>query len=194
MKRWARSHGKTRGLVLGIDLQEIEPIAEGPELPPKTRIFLEDDAEPPRARVKAWLRRSPAEWSCRTWLRPYSGHKQTESPEDRGPLARRAAQFAFDVLEEGRAPIERRSGQGGEALIQDAAQAPVPKRGENVNPPAWVDSSGKFVVARGLSRADKPEDDPDTGVPAWRRREPSRVGSTSGVESARCPGRRRTAV
>jgi len=150
--------GKPVGWVLGIDLQEIEPIA-GAEL--HQLDFLEDDAD---EQVKAWLE-GPADVVMSDMAAASSGHKQTDHLRIVA-LCEAAAQFAFDVLEEGGTFVAKVLAGGAEGSLQTLLK----RRFEsvaNVKPPASrSDSSEKFVVARGFRGRDKPEDDPDTGVSA----------------------------
>lgn len=145
--------GKAVGRVLAIDLQEIEPIA-GAEL--HQLDFLGEGAE---AQVKAWLG-GAAEVVMSDMAAASSGHKQTDHLRIVA-LCEAAAQFAFDVLEEGGTFVAKVLAGGAEGSLQ----ALLKKRFEsvaNVKPPASrSDSSEKFVVARGYRGLPVPaEEDP----------------------------------
>lgn len=147
--------GKAVGRVLAIDLQEVEPIA-GAEL--HQLDFLEDGAD---AQVKTWLG-GPADVVMSDMAAASSGHKQTDHLRIVA-LCEAAAQFAFDVLEEGGTFVAKVLAGGAEGTLQ----ALLKKRFEsvaNVKPPASrSDSSEKFVVARGYWGVPVPadEDTPD---------------------------------
>ncbi|MEI4486469.1 RlmE family RNA methyltransferase [Frigidibacter sp. MR17.14] len=133
---------KRQGTVLGVDLQEVEPIA-GAEI--HQLDFLEVGAE---AKVKAWLG-GPAEVVMSDMAAAASGHKGTDHLRIIA-LCEAAAGFAFDVLEEGGTFVAKVLAGGAE----DALQAVLKKNFTsvaNVKPPASrADSSEKFVVAMGF--------------------------------------------
>lgn len=144
--------GKAVGRVLAIDLQQIEPIA-GAEL--HQLDFLEEGAED---QVKAWLG-GAADVVMSDMAAASSGHKQTDHLRIVA-LCEAAAQFAFDVLEEGGTFVAKVLAGGAEGTLQ----AILKQRFEsvaNVKPPASrSDSSEKFVVARGYRGApDRPDAD-----------------------------------
>ena len=85
--------GKKIGRVLGVDLQEVEAIA-GAEI--HQLDFLSDDAD---LKVKEWLG-GPADVVMSDMAAAASGHKGTDHLRIIA-LCEAAAQFAFDVLEEG---------------------------------------------------------------------------------------------
>ncbi|MGB5559867.1 MAG: RlmE family RNA methyltransferase, partial [Paracoccaceae bacterium] len=85
--------GKAAGRVLGVDLQEVEPIA-GAEI--HLLDFLEDGADD---KVKDWLG-GKADVVMSDMAAASSGHKQTDHIRIIA-LCEAAAHFAFDVLEEG---------------------------------------------------------------------------------------------
>ncbi|ROU04006.1 RlmE family RNA methyltransferase [Histidinibacterium lentulum] len=152
--------GKPVGRVLGIDLQEIEPIP-GAEL--HRLDFLETDAD---AQVKAWLG-GLADVVMSDMAAASSGHKQTDHLRIVA-LCEAAAQFAFDVLEEGGTFVAKVLAGGAEGSLQTLLK----RRFEsvaNVKPPASrSDSSEKFVVARGFrgrDGSDGLEDATDGDVP-----------------------------
>jgi len=134
--------GKARGTVLGIDLQEVEPIA-GAEI--HQLDFLEDDAD---EKVKAWLG-GPADVVLSDMAASASGHKQTDHIRIIA-LCEAAAYFAFDVLTPGGTFVAKVLAGGAEAELQKLLKQRFTKV-ENVKPPASrSDSSEKFVVAIGF--------------------------------------------
>ncbi|QFT63475.1 RlmE family RNA methyltransferase [Roseivivax sp. THAF30] len=133
--------GKAQGTVLGVDLQEVEPIA-GAEL--HQLDFLEDGADD---KVKAWLGGS-ADVVMSDMAASSSGHKQTDHLRIVA-LCEAAAEFAFDVLEEGGTFVAKVLAGGAEAELQGLLKRRFDKVA-NVKPPASrSDSSEKFVVATG---------------------------------------------
>ncbi len=128
--------------MLGIDLQEMEPVA-GAEL--HRLDFLEEGAE---AAVKGWLG-GPADVVMSDMAASASGHKQTDHLRIVA-LCEAAAEFAFDVLDPGGTFVAKVLEGGAEGTLQ----AELKRRFEsvaNVKPPASrPDSSEKFVVARGF--------------------------------------------
>ena len=134
--------GKAQGTVLGIDLQEVEPIA-GAEI--HVLDFMEDDAD---EKVKAWLG-GAADVVMSDMAAASSGHKQTDHLKIIA-LCEAAAELAFDVLEEGGTFVAKVLAGGAEASLQ----AQLKRRFEkvaNFKPPASrSDSSEKFVVATGF--------------------------------------------
>jgi len=134
--------GKARGYVLGIDLQEIEPIA-GAEL--HQLDFLDDGADD---KVKAWLG-GKADVVMSDMAAASSGHKQTDHLRIIA-LGEAAAYFAFDVLEEGGTFVAKVLAGGAEGDLQKLLKQKFTKV-VNVKPPASrSDSSEKFVVATGF--------------------------------------------
>ncbi len=134
--------GKAQGTVLGIDLQEVEPIA-GAEI--HQLDFLEEDAD---QRVKDWLG-GPADVVMSDMAAASSGHKQTDHLRII-TLCEAAAEFAFDVLDEGGTFVAKVLQGGAEAELQKVLKQRFTKVA-NVKPPASrSDSSEKFVVATGF--------------------------------------------
>ncbi|ANB34476.1 RlmE family RNA methyltransferase [Rhodovulum sulfidophilum] len=134
--------GKARGTVLGVDLQEVEPIA-GAEL--HQLDFLADDAD---ELVKGWLGGS-ADVVMSDMAAASSGHKQTDHLRIIG-LCEAAAALAFDVLDEGGTFVAKVLAGGAEAGLQTLLKQRFAKVA-NVKPPASrSDSSEKFVVATGF--------------------------------------------
>jgi 23S rRNA (uridine2552-2'-O)-methyltransferase len=134
--------GKPRGHVLGVDLQEVEPIA-GAEI--HQLDFMADGAD---EQVKSWLD-GPADVVMSDMAASSSGHKATDHLRIVA-LCEAAAHLAFDVLEPGGTFVAKVL-QGG---AEDSLQAELKRRFKsvaNVKPPASrSDSSEKFVVALGF--------------------------------------------
>lgn len=134
--------GKMQGRVLGIDLQEIEPIA-GADI--HQLDFLEEGADD---RVKAWLG-GPADVVMSDMAAASSGHKQTDHLRIVA-LCEAAAEFAFDVLEPGGTFVAKVLAGGAETGLQALLKQRFDKVA-NVKPPASrADSSEKYVVAQGF--------------------------------------------
>ena len=134
--------GKPVGQVLGIDLQEVEPVA-GAEL--HQLDFLEDGADD---KVKDWLG-GRADVVMSDMAAASSGHKQTDHLRIVA-LGEAAAQLAFDVLEEGGTFVAKVLAGGAEGGLQAELKRRFDKVA-NVKPPASrADRSEKFVVATGF--------------------------------------------
>ncbi len=134
--------GKAVGRVLGIDLQEVEPIP-GAEI--HQLDFMEDGADD---KVKAWLA-GKADVVMSDMAAAASGHKQTDHLRIIA-LCEAAAHFAFDVLEEGGTFVAKVLAGGAEGELQKLLKQKFTKVA-NVKPPASrPDSSEKFVVATGF--------------------------------------------
>ncbi len=143
---------KPIGTVLGIDLQEIEPIA-GCEL--HQLDFLADDAD---ALVKGWLG-GKADVVMSDMAASASGHKGTDHLRIIA-LVEAALAFAFDVLEEDGTFVAKVLAGGAELQMQNQLKKAF-RKVANVKPPASrADSSEKFVVAQGF-RGVKAADDDD---------------------------------
>ena len=137
--------GKAQGRILGIDLQEVEPIA-GAEI--HVLDFLDDGADD---QVKEWLG-GPADVVMSDMAASSSGHKQTDHLRII-TLCETAAYFAFDVLEEGGTFAAKVLAGGAEGDLQKLLKQRFEKVA-NVKPPASrSDSSEKFVVATGFRGA-----------------------------------------
>ena len=137
--------GKAVGSVLGIDPQEVEPIA-GAEI--HQLDFLEDDAD---EKVKTWLG-GAADVVMSDMAAASSGHKQTDHLRIM-MLCETAAHFAFDVLEDGGTFVAKVLAGGAEGELQKLLKQRFTKVA-NVKPPASrSDSSEKFVVATGYRGA-----------------------------------------
>ncbi|ATI42526.1 23S rRNA methyltransferase [Pacificitalea manganoxidans] len=150
--------GKAMGTVLGVDLQQIEPIA-GAEL--HQLDFLADDADD---LVKGWLG-GDADVVMSDMAASSSGHKQTDHLRIVA-LCEAAAHFAFDVLTPGGTFVAKVLAGGAEGDLQKLLKQRFTKV-VNVKPPASrSDSSEKFVVATGYRGAPDPEsDDQDSAGP-----------------------------
>ena len=132
---------KRVGMVLGVDLQEVEPIAGA-------RVhqldFLAEGAED---QVKAWLG-GKADVVLSDMAAAASGHKGTDHLRIVA-LCEAAAEFAFDVLELDGTFVAKVLAGGAEAQMQATLKRNF-KTVANVKPPASrADSSEKFVVAQG---------------------------------------------
>ncbi|MCA3447699.1 MAG: RlmE family RNA methyltransferase [Rhodobacter sp.] len=133
---------KPVGTVLGVDLQEVVPIS-GAVI--HQLDFLEDGADD---KVKAWLG-GPADVVLSDMAAAASGHRQTDHLRIVA-LCEAAAQFAFDVLEEGGTFVAKVLAGGAETALQTTLKRNFIKVA-NVKPPASrPDSSEKFVVAMGF--------------------------------------------
>ena len=136
---------KPKGYVLGIDLQEVEPVA-GAEI--YQLDFLEEEAD---LNVKDWLG-GTADVVMSDMSAASSGHKQTDHLRIIS-LCEAAAYFAFDVLEEGGTFVAKVLAGGAEGELQKLLKQRFTKVA-NVKPPASrADSSEKFVVALGYRGA-----------------------------------------
>jgi len=134
--------GKAVGRLLGIDIQEVEPIS-GTEI--HLLDFMEDDAD---TKVKEWLD-GKADVVMSDMAASASGHKQTDHLRIMA-LCEAAAYFAFDVLEEGGTFIAKVLAGGAEGDLQKLLKQKFTKVA-NVKPPASrSNSSEKFVVATGF--------------------------------------------
>lgn len=137
--------GRPVGRVLGVDLQEVEPVA-GAEI--HQLDFMEDGADD---KVKAWLG-GAADVVMSDMAASSSGHKQTDHLRIVA-LCEAAAEFAFDVLEEGGTFVAKVLAGGAEGDLQKRLKQHFTKVA-NVKPPASrADSSEKFVVATGFRPA-----------------------------------------
>ncbi|MCX7299976.1 MAG: RlmE family RNA methyltransferase [Rhodobacterales bacterium] len=134
--------GKAVGRVLGVDLQEVEPIP-GAEI--HQLDFMADGAD---EQVKAWLG-GLADVVMSDMAASASGHKQTDHNRIIA-LCEAAAYLAFDVLTPGGTFVAKVLAGGAEGDLQKILKQKFSKV-ENVKPPASrSDSSEKFVVATGF--------------------------------------------
>ena len=137
--------GKAIGRVLGIDLQDVEPIP-GAEI--YKLDFMEDNADD---QVKEWLG-GRADVVMSDMAASASGHKQTDHIRIIA-LCETAAYFAFDVLEEGGTFVAKVLAGGAEGELQKLLKQQFNKV-VNVKPPASRStSSEKFVVATGFKKS-----------------------------------------
>ncbi len=140
--------GKAKGTVLGVDLQEVEPIA-GAEL--HVLDFLSEGAD---EKVKDWLG-GRADVVMSDMAAASSGHKQTDHLRIIA-LCEAAAYLAFDVLAKGGTFVAKVLAGGAEGELQKLLKQRFAKV-VNVKPGASrADSSEKFVVATGFKG--RPED------------------------------------
>ena len=152
----AEKRGKSVGTVLGVDLQEVDPIA-GAQI--HRLDFLEEGADD---QVKAWLG-GPADVVLSDMAASASGHKGTDHLRIIA-LCEAAAQFAFDVLEEGGTFVAKVLAGGAELALLTTLKKNF-RKVANVKPPASrADSSEKFVVAMGFKG--RTADTPPLGVQA----------------------------
>ncbi len=134
--------GKAIGKVLGVDLQEVEPIA-GAEI--HQLDFLDENADD---LVREWLD-GPADVVLSDMAAASSGHKQTDHLRII-TLCEAAAHFAFDVLTPGGTFVAKVLAGGAEGELQKLLKQRFDKVA-NVKPPASrSDSSEKFVIATGF--------------------------------------------
>jgi 23S rRNA (uridine2552-2'-O)-methyltransferase len=133
---------KPVGTVLGVDLQEVEPIS-GAQI--HQLDFLSDEAD---ELVKGWLG-GKADVVMSDMAAASSGHKGTDHLRIIA-LCEAAAYFAFDVLEDGGTFVAKVLAGGAENELQAILKRNFTKVA-NVKPPASrADSSEKFVVAMGF--------------------------------------------
>lgn len=134
--------GKAVGTILGIDLQEVEPIA-GSEI--HVLDFLEEGADD---KVKGWLG-GQADVVMSDMAASSSGHKQTDHLRIMH-LCEAAAYFAFDVLAEGGTFVAKVLAGGAEGELQKVLKQNFRKVAHVKPPSSRSDSSEKFVVATGF--------------------------------------------
>lgn len=144
---------KRIGTVLGVDLQEVEPLA-GAEI--HQLDFLSEGADD---KVKEWLG-GDADVVMSDMAASASGHKQTDHLRIIS-LCEAAAYFAFDVLTPGGTFIAKVLAGGAEGELMKVLKNQFDSVA-NIKPPSSrSDSSEKFVVARGYRGrpSDNIEDD-----------------------------------
>ncbi|MEY8827611.1 RlmE family RNA methyltransferase [Sedimentitalea sp. XS_ASV28] len=134
--------GKSVGRIIGVDLQEVEPVA-GAEI--HQLDFMEDDAD---TRVKDWLG-SKADVVMSDMAAASSGHKQTDHLRIMA-LCEAAAWFAFDVLEEDGTFVAKVLAGGAEGELQKLLKQKFTRVAHVKPPSSRSDSSEKFVVAMGF--------------------------------------------
>ena len=141
---------KPVGTVLGVDLQEVEPIA-GADI--HVLDFLSDEAD---GLVKGWLG-GRADVVMSDMAAASSGHKATDHLRIVA-LVEAALAFAFDVLEDGGTFVAKVLAGGAENAMQTMLKQNF-RKVANVKPPASrSDSSEKFVVAQGSRGRESAED------------------------------------
>jgi 23S rRNA (uridine2552-2'-O)-methyltransferase len=134
--------GKPQGRIIGLDLQEIDPVP-GAEI--HRLDFLAEGAD---AQVKAWLG-GPADVVMSDMAAASSGHRQTDHLRIVA-LCEAAAALAFDVLAPGGTFVAKVLAGGAETSLQQELKRRF-TRVVNVKPPASrADSAEKFVVATGF--------------------------------------------
>ena len=134
--------GKKVGTILGVDLQEVEPIP-GAEI--HVLDFMDEGADD---KVKAWLD-GAADVVMSDMAAASSGHKQTDHLRIIA-LCEAAAYFAFEVLAPGGTFIAKVLAGGAEGDMQALLKQKFNKV-SNIKPPASrSNSSEKFVVATGF--------------------------------------------
>ncbi|MDO6725394.1 MAG: RlmE family RNA methyltransferase [Cognatishimia sp.] len=133
---------KKVGTVLGIDLQEVEPL-------PGTVVhqldFLDEGADD---QIKEWLN-GKADVVMSDMAASSSGHKQTDHLRIIS-LCEAAAYLAFDVLEEGGTFVAKVLAGGAEGELQKLLKQKFTKVANFKPPSSRADSSEKFVVATGF--------------------------------------------
>ncbi len=140
---------KPIGTVLGVDLQEVEPIS-GAQI--HQLDFLSEEAD---ALVKGWLGGN-ADVVMSDMAAAASGHKGTDHLRIIA-LVEAALDFAFDVLDEGGTFVAKVLAGGAEIGMQTLLKKHFHKVA-NVKPPASrADSSEKFVVAMGFKGRQDPQ-------------------------------------
>ena len=136
---------KPQGRIIGVDLQEVEPIA-GVEL--HQLDFLSEGADD---LVKGWLG-GPADVVMSDMAAAASGHKGTDHLRIIA-LIEAALAFAYDVLDEGGTFVAKVLAGGAENHMQAELKRNFTKVA-NVKPPSSrKDSSEKFVIAMGFRGA-----------------------------------------
>ncbi len=137
-----QKQGKAVGRVLGVDLQEVEPVT-GAEF--HVLDFMADGADD---RVKEWLD-GRADVVMSDMAAASCGHKQTDHLRIMA-LCEAAAWLAFDVLEEGGVFVAKVLAGGAEGELQKLLKQKFTKV-MHVKPAASrAGSSEKFVVATGF--------------------------------------------
>ena len=134
--------GKKVGRIIGLDLQEVEPVP-GADLIQMD--FLEDGAD---YRIKDWLG-GPADVVMSDMAASSSGHRNTDHLRIMA-LCEAAAWLAFDVLEEGGTFVAKVLAGGAEADLQNELKRRFTKVAHMKPPSSRKDSSEKFVVATGF--------------------------------------------
>jgi 23S rRNA (uridine2552-2'-O)-methyltransferase len=134
--------GKSVGRILGIDLQEVEPVA-GAEI--HLLDFMDEGADD---QVKVWLN-GKADVVMSDMAASSSGHKQTDHLRIIN-LCEAGAYFAFDVLEVDGTFVAKVLAGGAEGELQKLLKQKFTKVAHVKPPSSRADSSEKFVVATGF--------------------------------------------
>jgi 23S rRNA (uridine2552-2'-O)-methyltransferase len=134
--------GKPVGRILGVDLQEVEPLA-GAEI--HQLDFMADGAD---AQVTEWLG-GTADVVMSDMAAASSGHKQTDHLRIMA-LCEAAAHFAFDVLAPDGTFVAKVLAGGAEGELQKVLKQRFAKVAHFKPPSSRSDSSEKFVVAQGF--------------------------------------------
>ena len=134
--------GKALGRIIGIDLQEVEPVP-GAEI--HQLDFMGDGADD---QVKAWLN-GKADVVMSDMAASSSGHKQTDHLRIMS-LCETAAHFAFDTLDQGGTFVAKVLAGGAEGELQKLLKQKFTKVANFKPPASRSDSSEKFVVATGF--------------------------------------------
>ena len=133
------------GTVLGIDLQEVEPIP-GADL--HVLDFMEEGAD---IAVKTWLG-GPADVVMSDMAAASSGHKNTDHLRIMA-LCEAAAELAFDVLEPGGVFVAKVLAGGAEGTVLNRLKKSFTKVQHFKPGASRADSSEKFLVATGFRGA-----------------------------------------
>ena len=136
--------GKPQGRIIAVDLQAVAPIA-GVEI--HQLDFLEDDAAD---QVRAWLG-GRADVVMSDMAPAASGNRQVDHLRI-VTLCEAAAEFAFDVLDEGGTFVAKVLAGGAEAGLQTRLKQRFRKVVNEKPPASRSDSAEKFVVATGFRR------------------------------------------
>ncbi|MGX9354375.1 RlmE family RNA methyltransferase [Roseobacteraceae bacterium S113] len=134
--------GKAVGRIIGIDLQEVEPLA-GAEI--HQLDFMDEDAD---MKVKGWLG-GQADVVMSDMAASSSGHKQTDHLRIMA-LCETAAYFSFDVLAPEGTFVAKVLAGGAEGSLQQVLKQNFTKVSHFKPPSSRADSSEKFVVATGF--------------------------------------------
>lgn len=137
-----KKSSKKVGKVLGIDLQEVDPIA-GAEI--YVLDFLDEGADD---KVKEWLD-GPADVVLSDMAASASGHKQTDHIRIVA-LVEAAAYLALDVLEEGGVFVAKVLAGGAEQELLKLLKMHFDKTIHVKPPSSRKDSSEKFLIATGF--------------------------------------------
>ena len=134
--------GRDVGTILGVDLQEVEPITGATMY---QLDFMADDAD---KQVMEWLG-GEADVVMSDMAAASCGHKQTDNLRIIA-LCEAAAYFAFDVLSEGGTFVAKVLAGGAEAELNKMLKLKFKKVAYVKPPSSRSDSSEKFVVATGF--------------------------------------------